>query len=281
MNSDIFQLPVYKTETVLSSIDALLEVVDPDAKGGQTRRARFFAFLNKALKVPVPHDLAHDRPLLIARPGNPDEEKLLRTLMGKGSTADVATVLFDADEAALSEDRINEALDRIATLYPETYRGITAVVGAFVFARVKGYGGGTSSDAIGVIWCGMQNPAADVDDYVELILHEYMHQCLFIDDLCHRIFRYSMKVLEDYPARSAILNRERPLDKAYHSAFVAYILMRHRRHTSGRPLEYMDTTRNCLLSTRAQAAGLTAHGRARLGELEAGFAQLEQEQAVT
>ncbi|WP_176086511.1 HEXXH motif-containing putative peptide modification protein [Martelella sp. HB161492] len=277
MNGDPFQLPVYKTETVLSSIDALLSVVDPDRTGGQTQRARFFAFLNRVLKVPVPHDPIHERPLLIARPNTQDEEKLLHALMGKGSDADIATVLFEDNEVRLLKARINDALDQIAILYPETYRGITAVVGAFVFARVKGYGGGTSSDAIGVIWCGMHNPAADVDDYIELILHEYMHQCLFIDDLCHRIFRYSMKVLENYPARSAILNRERPLDKAYHSAFVAYILMRHRLHTSGQVLEYLDTTRRCLEATRAQEAGLTAHGAARLGELEAAFARLERE----
>jgi len=113
----------------------------------------------------------------------------------------------------------------------------------------------------------MQNPDVDTNEYVELILHEYMHQCLFLDDLCRRIFSYSMKELENYPTRSAILNRVRPLDKAYHSVFVAYILMRHRQVTSGQPLEYMKTTWAAIEGVARNAVGLTEHGRSRLAEL--------------
>lgn len=277
MPDDIFQLPVYSADTVITTIDTLLDIVDPTPVPGVTRHKRLFTFLNKAMHVPVPYDPEESSPLMLPLPRSDKEISLIALLTNMEDGSDISAYLYSETELKVLIGKVNEALEIIAKVYPNTYLGICALVGSFVFARTPGYGGGTSSNAIGVIWCGIQNPDIDIEEYVELILHEYMHQCLFIDDLCYRIFKFSMVELESFPARSAILNRMRPLDKSYHSAFVAYVLMQHRLKTSRRNLEHLKTTLECLASTRQQVRGLTDHGEMRLAELEHAVATLQQE----
>ncbi|WP_419204388.1 aKG-HExxH-type peptide beta-hydroxylase [Bordetella trematum] len=99
--------------------------------------------------------------------------------------------------------------------------------------------GGSTSDAIGVIWA---NPSARWEpvDTAEFLVHELTHHCMFIDEICNGHYDYDLVVKRDYWAASAILNRPRPVDKVLHSIVVATEVLLLRQHLFDHP-----TNPNC------------------------------------
>ncbi|MFK0379069.1 aKG-HExxH-type peptide beta-hydroxylase [Pandoraea sp. NPDC090278] len=94
---------------------------------------------------------------------------------------------------------------------------------------------GSTSQAIGVIWA---NPKPDytVHDTIEILVHEFTHHALFIDELCHGHYDYASLIDKSSWARSAILNTMRPLDKVLHSAAVSMEILALREQTLGHPV---------------------------------------------
>ena len=88
--------------------------------------------------------------------------------------------------------------------------------------------GGSTSGALGAIWLsGADNLV--VDDYMELFVHELTHHLIFIDELNVAQFDYGTIADKRYFSRSAILRKERPIDKVLHSVIVATELVASRR----------------------------------------------------
>lgn len=94
---------------------------------------------------------------------------------------------------------------------------------------------GSTSQAIGVIWA---NPKPDytVHDTIEILVHEFTHHALFIDELCHGHYDYALLIDTSSWARSAILNTMRPLDKVLHSAAVSMEILALREQVIGHPV---------------------------------------------
>lgn len=78
----------------------------------------------------------------------------------------------------------------------------------------------SSSNAIGVIFLNCSDKLS-IEDILELLIHEFTHASVFIDEICNQQFYYSELVKPENYSRSAILNSNRPLDKVVHSIIVA------------------------------------------------------------
>jgi len=59
------------------------------------------------------------------------------------------------------------------------------------------------------------------EDYAELLLHEFTHQLLFLDECCHQHFDFDILLARQASSYSAVLKQPRPLDRAFHSILVA------------------------------------------------------------
>jgi hypothetical protein len=133
---------------------------------------------------------------------------------------------FEDEDAAEIRATAEGALDEIAALDPGLHRGLLVVVSGFIFARRPGLEGGSISALTGPIWLDPREGWTS-ETYVENMVHEYTHQCLFLDEMVNTIFaKFSIPEMSTPEAlvTSTILKRKRPYDKAYHSAFVANVL---------------------------------------------------------
>lgn len=124
------------------------------------------------------------------------------------------------------EAKIESALDLIERVDPDFAAGLKTAVGAFLISAAP-IGGGGVSDVLGAIWLA-PHERWTVFDYAELIVHEHVHQCLFLDDMVRKVFTEPLAVMQrpDALAVSAVLQQRRDFDKAFHSAFVAHALVR-------------------------------------------------------
>ena len=78
----------------------------------------------------------------------------------------------------------------------------------------------STSNAIGVIFIN-SSPKLTVNDVIELLVHEFTHNLLFIDETNHVQFDYDLIIKPEYFSKSAILDKRRPLDKVVHSILVS------------------------------------------------------------
>lgn len=137
-------------------------------------------------------------------------------------------------ERRLKQERLEGALREIS-LYSPSYADIfrTVVTDIFILPSAIARAGSTSA-AIGVIWLNpkLSYPIADV---MEILLHEFTHQAMFLDEL--RYGHYSYGTIRDRStwAKSAILNLSRPIDKVLHSLVVATEVLLFRQRHIGRP----------------------------------------------
>ncbi|MEB2494553.1 hypothetical protein SOP93_26065 [Peribacillus frigoritolerans] len=76
--------------------------------------------------------------------------------------------------------------------------------------------GGSVSSSIVVIW--LHPPKHwKIEDYAEVIYQEFIHHCLYLDDMIYAIF--TNQEIENSPeamTTSSILTTKRSIDKEYH-----------------------------------------------------------------
>jgi hypothetical protein len=197
------------------------------------------------------------------------EQRSLEHLMQRGPLP--PTWRYD-DRAEREEIAMKAILgiDLLAWVDPTMRFGIHTLVGALLFGRAGRPGGGGISDTIGAIWL---SPSPDWTPlhYAELVLHEHVHQCLFLEDMVHQIFAATLAGLarSDSLVTSAVLRRKRHYDKAFHSAFVAfaiaqlYAALGMRAHSRAHHAPLASTVREL----RTKPHLLTAHGRSLLDDL--------------
>jgi hypothetical protein len=130
--------------------------------------------------------------------------------------------------------RLMDALDEIGR-YSIEYRMLadTVITDVFILPSELATSGSTSQ-AIGVIWA---NPrlSLSLHDFIELYVHEFTHNALFLDELRHRHYYYANIVDENTWATSAFLKKTRPLDKVFHSIIVGVEIVLLRDRLIGHP----------------------------------------------
>lgn len=148
--------------------------------------------------------------------------------------SNVITVEHDTewqDKRARVENALHE-IGLYAPAYAEIFR---TVVTNIVILPSEIARAGSTSRAIGVIWA---NPKLSytTSDLMEILLHEFTHQAMFLDELRYGHYSYRDIVDRSTWAKSAILNVRRPLDKVLHSVVVAAEILLFRQLYIGQPV---------------------------------------------
>jgi HEXXH motif-containing protein len=95
-----------------------------------------------------------------------------------------------------------------------------AIQTIFFFGSEK-CSGGSTSNAVGVIWMNCETDWQE-SDVVEFLIHELAHTLLFLDERRYLHFvDYNLIPKPEYFALSAVLRTRRPIDKVLHSIVVA------------------------------------------------------------
>lgn len=165
---------------------------------------------------------------------------------------------------------VGDALRLVEQVDHGVHTAINTVVGTFLMAQMKNYDGGSISSLMGAIWLALP-VSRSVVDFAEIIVHEYVHQCLFLEDMVHSLFLdgESRMGLDDGLVTTAILKIPRGYDKAFHSAFVAVVLAEFYRRLgdAAKVKGFLDPLAVTIPELRAKDGFLTDHGRDVLGDL--------------
>jgi hypothetical protein len=149
-------------------------------------------------------------------------------------SAMLATGLLEADDVSdgahllpVSERpavfaRIADAFEFIRAVNPDLRYLVQTMIGTVIVVRRPGRAGGSVSTATGLIWINPL-PWWTIVDYAENIVHEYIHNSIYLSDAVASVFADpSSFERPEAQVTSAILKIPRPYDKAFHSAVVAY-----------------------------------------------------------
>jgi hypothetical protein len=115
----------------------------------------------------------------------------------------------------------------------EFYQLLNLTINTIFSAPSKLAGGGSTSAAIGCIWVNLR-PHWKSEDVLEFLVHETTHNLVFLDELYYSHYsNYAMLSKEENFSWSAILNKQRPLDKVFHSIVVSTEVLLFREHYLG------------------------------------------------
>jgi hypothetical protein len=177
---------------------------------------------------------------------------------------------YRPNERLRLEARIQNGLSVLSELYPGIFEAFCATVTHLVFARCAGYTGGSISKRIGIIWLAPEAHWSTVF-VAENVLHEFLHQALFLDEMVNGMFIGGAEQLnqDDALTISAVRRTRRGYDKAFHSAFVAYGLIRfyQRAGDSDHARDMVSPLLVCLDDLVDKRRMLTPHGEALLADL--------------
>ncbi|MDO7486843.1 HEXXH motif-containing putative peptide modification protein [Peribacillus frigoritolerans] len=133
--------------------------------------------------------------------------------------------IFPHEERAAITYKIEKGLELIKLLHPNLHSLIIRHFGTIYLAKRTGYGGGTVSSLLGLLWL---NPPKKwtVVDYAEALYHEFIHNTLFLDDMVNGIFPNPDDCyIEEALTTSTILKKKRSMDRAFHAANVSIGIM--------------------------------------------------------
>ncbi len=132
-------------------------------------------------------------------------------------------------------ERIRAARAFIARTNPEVSELFELAVNRIFFLPVESMCGGTVPDAIGVIWAN-PSPTWDLQDVVELLLHELNHTLGFVDEAVKSHYTDRDRLLDSKSfAMSSIRRCPRRLDLAVSSLAVGAEILRARSEWLGHP----------------------------------------------
>jgi len=141
------------------------------------------------------------------------------------------------EEFAEKENNLKQAIEVLKKSNSEIHQLFNLTIDSLFMRHSKGSGGGSTSNAVGVIWINCRSNWSQ-QDLVELLVHELTHNLVFIDELRHLHFtNYKLIALQENFAKSAILQIKRPIDKVFHSIVVATEVLLLRKNHLGEPLD--------------------------------------------
>ncbi|NDL63011.1 aKG-HExxH-type peptide beta-hydroxylase [Acerihabitans arboris] len=149
-----------------------------------------------------------------------------------------SSLIGDPLEDGLREKRNNfllTAIEEMKDKMPKNFYVFQMTIDSLFQRNSIGSGGGSTSNAVGVIWINSRNHWHK-QDLTELLIHELTHNLVFIDELRYLHFRdYKLLQKKENYAKSAILNMNRPIDKVFHSIIVAVEVLIARRNYLSEP----------------------------------------------
>jgi hypothetical protein len=148
--------------------------------------------------------------------------ELINNLIREGvlEPHNVPQQLFDPFQCEFITGRIMDAIDYIKAVDIKLHDLIVQFIGTIVCIKRQG-SSGTVSSLIGMIWLN-PNPTWNIVDYAENIVHEFIHNTIFLADLSQTIFAmphwYAPK---ESLVVSAMKQYPRGINIVFHSLFVS------------------------------------------------------------
>lgn len=232
----------------------------PDPAGADgTRRS-----LARLLDLPMP---VTDRAVTVVFPAAREPElSLARILLGSTELSDVAAVGPRQAPWVLTQCR--DAVGTLTDHAPDLAAGFTELIAALVISLRPRRAGGSSSGALGAVWLSPRS-TWPVAKWVEILVHEFVHQSLYLDELVHGLFALPASELDAEPNRvvSAVRKVPRSYDLSFHAAYVAYVQRRLYARLGQADPKPVGALAATLDGLDRRAGCLTDHGRLRLREL--------------
>ena len=136
-------------------------------------------------------------------------------------------------ERRLSHPVVKDGLRQFRRSFPDSFPVFCEAVPFVLLAKTDAHLGGSVSSRIGFLWLApSQNWSGQ--DCGERLWHEYLHHCLFLDDMVNTIYVRDPCAMSEPENRipSAVRGVARRYDQSYHSAFVASGLVEYRARLS-------------------------------------------------
>lgn len=219
-------LPFLNKSNIENNIETLNKYVQDKLKKehgkNSTLKDTYFNFIKLVQDVEVPYS---NEKIFISFYNKPLQEKLLALKMIDSEDLEKNQHIYPDAEQNLINHNMSKALELIKLLHPELYVLIHNLVGTFLVLKKEGFGGGSVSNILGLIWINPQQNWTIID-YAEAIYHEFIHQSIFLDDMVNCMFPDpNACAAEDALVTSTILKRKRPLDRSFHAAGVSLGVM--------------------------------------------------------
>lgn len=133
--------------------------------------------------------------------------------------------LANVEQQKEIESKYEEAWEVISSLDRGLYEIMNLLISTVFCCNVARLGGGSVTSYISVIWLSPKPEWTKVD-YAENLVHEFVHNSLFLDDMVHNVFPDHLELSSsDAMVTSSILKRKRHFDKSFHAACVSIALM--------------------------------------------------------
>ncbi|MET3125472.1 hypothetical protein ABID42_000560 [Arcicella rosea] len=221
-------------EGVLKTLILLSKTVTKDINSIQSLRKAYLQFLRKNSADGL---IADDNEPLFCY-NTQRIQSLTNCLSQECDITDISAKILDdtpIESMRLALERVSAALNIIHDTNDVIHDFFHLVIHTIFYSRSLDSGGGSISDAKGVIWCCNRKAWTDLD-IAEFLVHELTHNLLFLDEMCYKHYKdFSLIAQKENYALSAILGRNRPLDKVIHSLVVAHEVINFRIET-GEPL---------------------------------------------
>jgi hypothetical protein len=240
-------------------------------------RAAFMDVLNRSQPYRFNYQLDPERPLLTFGDEPEFEARTLEHLM-------LLPELPDGWRYSQQEQReltagVEQGRALLGEVAPEALETLDLLIGELVFGKTEIRSGGSIGDAIGVIWLGPKD-GWSAHRFAEALAHEMVHNVLFVEDMVRTIWACPTPQLEEEDGliRSALLQRRRSYDKAYHSALVSLVVIQLADALGERAPRFeglLAPTRVTIDEMLAKRQYLTENGRFVLGEMDELMRSLE------
>lgn len=149
-----------------------------------------------------------------------DNPALLDELCREGVITPNNAHLFSPPEQERIVHAITDAFSYIRAVDADLHDAIRLQIATITPVRREG-SSGTVSSMVGLIWLN-PTPAWTVVDFAENLVHEFIHNTIFLADMVNKIFTTPhWYAPDDGLVVSAIKQYPRAVNIAYHSAFVA------------------------------------------------------------
>ena len=192
-------------------------------------KSSYFRALNKIQELKFSYDENLVEPMLNFNVSG-NEEKLVLATFGSQDNLDlnVNNCQFSKEEQTLIAENWHKGLTLIKSFDLDLWNLVNTIDAQFLFAKTGSHLGGSFWYLIGVIWMSPKLDHWKPEDYAENILHETIHQCMFLKDMVHTLFSKDITELaqENALVKSAIREVDRPYDFAFHAATVSVALVK-------------------------------------------------------
>ena len=218
MSKVLPMLSFMSLEQIKNDVSHFINYVEPDCNVTNLR-SDYFKCLNKVQKNQFQYHSDSSFPTIIF-----DVENLefIPIFNYASPNISIEESYIPKEERYLILDKMNLAYQKLTEYKSSLNEVISQLVGSYLIARYKGFGGASFSDTLGFVWLSPPKFWTEVD-FAESILHESVHQGLYLCEMVKGMFNLTFPEMqaEETWAISAVRKTKRPYSLAFHSACVS------------------------------------------------------------